>query len=75
MKKIVLILALFFAIGMQANTIKEKHDINLDVKKVEMPEISGKYKCTTRTYVYTTQNPDGSYDTLVMTYIHCEPIE
>jgi len=56
MKKIVLILALFFAIGMQANTIKEKHNLKLDVKKVEMPEIGGQtvVNCTTSSHTYTS---------------------
>ena len=75
MKKLVLIFALFFALGMQANSIKEKHDIKLDVNKVEMPEVGGEYKCTTKTYVYTIHNADGSFDTTVIIRIHCEPVQ
>ncbi len=33
MKKLVLLIALLFAMGMQANTIKEKNDVKADVQK------------------------------------------
>ena len=75
MKKLVLILALFFAIGMQANTIKEKRNLKLDVKKVEMPEIGGQYHCVSRSYTYVVHYDDGSYDEITITKTHCEPIQ
>ncbi len=75
MKKLVLLLTLFFAISMQANTIKEKQNLKLDVKKVEMPEKAGGYKCTSTAHTYTSDDGNGGFYQVTVVVTHCVPVE
>ncbi len=75
MKKLVLLIALFFAMGMQANTIKEKNDVKADVQKIEMPEQGGRYKCTSQTQTSHYDDGNGGYYDVSITITHCVPIQ
>ncbi len=75
MKKLVLLIALFFAMGMQANTIKEKHNLKLGVKKVEMPNYVKRYKCKSETQTSHYDDGNGGYYDVSVTITHCVPIE
>lgn len=73
MKKLVLLIALLFAVGMQANTIKEKNDIKADVQKIEMPDTGGPtvhMDCTTTTHTYESL-VDGVYTSITVTKTVC----
>ncbi len=75
MKKLILLLALFFAMGMQANTIKEKNDVKVTVRKVEMPDNVKRYKCTSETQTSHYDDGNGGYYDVSITITHCVPIE
>ncbi|HFX17779.1 MAG TPA: hypothetical protein ENK64_01385 [Flavobacteriales bacterium] len=80
MKKLVLILTLMFAIGMNANTIsnnlkKQEMVQIMPLKTFEMPEIAGRWHCTTTATTVRYDNPDGSYDEITIIHTHCEQIE
>ncbi len=82
MKKLVLILSLFFASVsfMKANTISQQ---NQDVEKkvaidaTEKYDIGGSVRmhCTTTSTTSYYENGDGSFDIITVSHTHCEPVE
>lgn len=78
MKKIVIIMLLFFAISSQANTIKSIEQQNvkqqLELLQNEKPENPTTIRCTTRSETFQKSDGNGGFYLYVETYTICNII-
>ena len=80
MKKIVVIMLLFFAFSLQANTINsvEKQNVKAQVELIqnEIPERGGQWHCTSTTTTHRIYSEDGnSYVESTVTITECTKVQ